>query len=270
MYKLGQPLLTLTDVSVKFGTKTVLRDISVCIKDIIGQDTLGQVTTLLGKSGSGKSTLFKTIAGLLKPTTGQVLIGPDQTPIVQGVVGMVLQQYPLLMHRTLRSNLDLVNNNREKVSEYLSEFELWEHRDKYPAQLSGGQRQRGAIVQQLLCSEHFTLLDEPFSGLDPVATDKLCKMVTKAANLDNYNTIIISSHILEPSIAISDSIWVLGHEYISNPGDIIAKPREKVEGAKILHTEDLAEQGLAWNPEIRRDPYFTQKVDEIRQLFHRI
>ncbi len=265
MYKVTDTLLKLDNISLSFGDKKILRDINLEIKDIVGDsNTLGQVTTLLGRSGVGKTQLFKIIAGLIKPSTGTVSVGLGQFPVLPGMVGMVLQTYPLFAHRTLGSNLWMAYKGDPslrgaKITQYLHDFDLIEHADKYPSKLSGGQRQRAAIVQQLLCSEHFILLDEPFSGLDPVATEKLCKVINKVANQDSNNTVIISSHILEPSLAISDSVYMLGNDY---------NGEEKIPGAYIKHSFDLAANGLAWNPEIRKDPNFTSLVENIREIFH--
>jgi NitT/TauT family transport system ATP-binding protein len=268
MYTKAEPLLTLSNVSLKFGEKVVLRDINAQILDIINDDSskhLGQVTTLLGRSGIGKTQLLKIIAGLQPPSTGQVLIGTDQKPVEAGTVGMVLQTYPLFKHRTLRGNLELVSKDKARIDEYINEFDLWDHKDKYTQQLSGGQRQRTAIVQQLLCSEHFTLLDEPFSGLDPVAIEKLCANIQKVANHDDTNTIFISSHILSPSMAVSDSVWMLGYEYPeSYASDALPKC---IPGATIRYTVDLAAEGLAWRPDIRKDPKFLELTEHIRDLF---
>lgn len=268
-YATGETLLKVEDVSLKFGEKLVLRDINLEIKNIIGN---GQVTTVLGRSGVGKTQLMKIIAGLLKPTEGQVLIGTEQKPVEPGIVGMVLQTYPLFKHKTLLQNLQLVSNDKDKIETFLNEFDILDHKSKYPTQLSGGQRQRAAIVQQLLCSEHFIELDEPFSGLDPVATEKLCKTISKVAHAHENNTVIISSHILEPSLAISDSIWILGHDYV-NLSDIDASlpsERGKVQGARVMYQEDLAAQGLAWDPEIRKNPAFMRLVEGIREVFNNI
>lgn len=254
-YKKEQTLLKLSSVSLNFGEKVVLRDVNLEIKDIVsGNAPRGQISTILGRSGVGKTQLFKIIAGLLKPTNGSVLIGERQVPVSPGVVGMVLQNYPLFQHRTLRSNLQMVCRNKETIEWYAKEFDIIEHLDKYPRQLSGGQRQRGAIVQQLLCSEHFILLDEPFSGLDPVATDKLCNNIIKVANQHENNTVIISSHILEPALAVSDSVYMLGYN-------------EGTPGATVKYFHDLAAEGLAWDPEVRKNPDFIKLVEQIRQIF---
>ena len=270
-YHLEDTLLKLDDISLSFGKKLVLRDINLEVKNIVSSETTkGQVITLLGRSGVGKTQLMRIIAGLLKPSTGQVLVGLDQHPVEPGQVGMVLQNYPLFAHRTLLSNLQLICSDKAKINSYLEDFDLIEHRDKYPSQMSGGQRQRTAVVQQLLCSDHFILLDEPFSGLDPVATEKLCKNITKVVNSDDANTAILSSHVLEPSLAISDMVIMLGNDYttdLPSHGMLSLEPVKLDNGATIKYQYDLAANGLAWNPEIRKDPKFTELLEQIRTIF---
>lgn len=261
-YTADKPLLSMKNVSLKYGDKIILRDINIQILDLVRAGaTTGQVCTVVGKSGVGKSQLFKLIAGLQQPTTGDILIGLEQKPVVTGAVGMVSQNYPLFGHRTVQSNLSMVTKDKGKIEYYLNEFNLTAHKDKYPIQLSGGQRQRVAIIQQILCSEHFILLDEPFSGLDPLATQKLCDIIIKIANMDELNTILISSHVLEPSLAISDTVWILGNEANQNP------PPGYHAGATIRFVEDLASQGLAWRTDIYSDPQFVAMCNKIRGVF---
>ena len=81
-----------------------------------------------------------------------------------------------------------------KVDFYLDHFGLREHARKYPVQLSGGQRQRVAIAQQLLCSNAVLLMDEPFSGLDPLMKSQICELISDISKLDELMTIIIVSH----------------------------------------------------------------------------
>lgn len=267
-YTTGKPLLTLHEVSLKYGDKLILRDINIQLLDLIRPNsTTGQVCTIVGKSGVGKSQLFSIIAGLNTPTTGNVLIGLDQKPVQVGAVGMVAQNYPLFNHRTVISNLRLVTKDKEKIDFYLNEFNLTAHKDKYPIQLSGGQRQRVAIIQQVLCSEHFILLDEPFSGLDPLATQKLCEIIMKIASMDELNTILISSHVLEPSLAVSDHVWILGNECTANIA-LGSDTKAVIPGATIRFVEDLAEQDLAWHKDIYTDPRFVALCNKIRGVFN--
>jgi len=266
-YSYGESVLTIENLSLSFGSKLVLRDINLDIKDIIGLNTTGQVITLLGLSGIGKTQLMKIIAGLQEPTTGTVLIGFDKQPTQAGKVGMVLQTYPLFEHRTVLSNLKLVSNDNNRINDLLEYFEVSAHKNKYAFEISGGQRQRVAIIQQILSSEKFILLDEPFSGLDPLATRKLSENIRKLADLDSENTIIISSHILTPALAVSDTAIMLGNEYkqsVATETDVIL---EKVEGATIINRYNLLEMGLAYTPDIRENPQFISLINKINTQF---
>lgn len=263
MYTKGKVLLSLANISLAFGDNLILRDINFDIKDIVRENQVtGQIGTIIGKSGVGKTQLFKIIAGLQKPTTGEVRIGEEQSLTHAGNVGVVAQNYPLFAHRTLLSNLTLVSNNHDKINWYLNELKMYEHKDKYPSQLSGGQRQRVAIMQQLLCSEHLLLMDEPFSGLDSVAKQIVCDLIMKVANMDEFNTIIIISHDVESSLAVSDIAVTLGHDYTPEG--------EKIPGAHIKRITDLAEMGLAWRPDISQDKQFMELCLDIKSLLKTI
>ncbi len=273
----GDTLLSIRDVSLAFNKKVVLRDINLEIRDIIRPNTsTGQVITLLGPSGIGKTQLMKMIAGLQQPTTGEILLGvakehpeagvvgmvTENLPILRakpeaGKVGMVLQTYPLFEHRTVMSNLRLVSKDKAKIQYLMESFDVWDHRNKYPMQLSGGQRQRIAIIQQVLSSEHFILFDEPYSGLDPLAIRNLSASIRKLADMDDSNTIILSSHILSPALAVSDTAVMLGKQ----PG---------VEGATIIHQWDLIAQDLAWHENIRRDGRFIQFCNDVEDEFYKL
>ncbi len=125
----------------------------------------GQIVGFIGPSGIGKTQLFRIIAGLNKPTAGQVIIHTDTHPVIAGEVGVVAQNYPLFAHRTVLSNLALAATRKEKdakvahdkIMDFLNEFGLADKAPLYPSQLSGGQRQRIAIIQQILCSEHYVI-----------------------------------------------------------------------------------------------------------------
>lgn len=257
VYKELNKILSVEKVSLSYGEKLILRDINMEIRNIVRDECpiTGQISTILGRSGIGKTQLLLMIAGMVKPSSGRILVTENQVETTPGKVGMVLQTYPLFEHRTLLSNIQMVCNDKDKVDHYLNEFDIYQHKDKWIKDLSGGQRQRTAIVQQILSSDGFILLDEPFSGLDPVATDKLSKVILKVANQSENNTVIISSHILEPALSISDSVFILG----ANPGEN--------QGAGIKFYFNLALMGLAWNPEIEKDEKFIKLLQDIRNIF---
>ena len=105
----------------------------------------------------------------------------------------------------------------KRANDYLREFGLDGLGDRWPSQLSGGQRQRVAIAQQFMCSEHFLLLDEPFSGLDPPSIDRVCALVAKVANTHELNTIIVVTHDLAAALEVADVVWLLGRDRDERP-----------------------------------------------------
>lgn len=265
---LDKEILKVEDVSLKFGDKLILRDINVTVKDVVRDiATTGQVVGFLGPSGRGKTQLFRILAGLNPPTTGTVLV--NGKPVQAGDVGVVAQNYPLMNHRTVQSNLELgaaksglsKKDKADKIKMYLEKFKLSDKADMYPASLSGGQRQRVAIMQQLLCSEHFLLLDEPFSGLDINMIKEVSDVILTIANLDELNTVIIVSHDIPSTVAISTHLWILGYDY-----DEQGKP---LPGARIKYVEDLMAKGISWQyPHVFELPEFNDMVKGIRNVFN--
>ena len=262
-----EPILTLRDISMQFGGEVVLRDISLNVLNVVRPGvSQGQVVGFYGRSGIGKSVLCRIIAGLLPPTTGTVLVANPQRPVCPGDVGFVQQRYPLFNHRTLLDNLLVAAGRKHtpaeakaRAEDFLTRFDLALHRRKYPAQLSGGQRQRAAIAQQLLCSEHLIILDEPFSGLDIAMIDEVKKIIMEVTTLDELNTVVIVSHDLATTTAISDTLWLLGPERDAAgqclPGATINKN----------HQYNLAEMGLAWQHGIQARPEFVQLIEHLKE-----
>jgi ABC-type nitrate/sulfonate/bicarbonate transport system ATPase subunit len=257
-YKNAGVILSVENVTLSFDNKTILKDVNFSLYDWERDQTTGQVVTLLGKSGIGKTQLMKMLAGLQAPTSGVIKLGADQHIPRRGEVGMVLQTYPLFEHRTVMSNLLMLGDRskefEQKAVDLSAELGVYEHIKKYPTQLSGGQRQRVAIIQQILCSDKFILLDEPFSGLDPVATEKLSLNIRKLADMHSENTIIISSHILEPSLAVSDTVIML------------AKVPEQ-EYASVSKIYNLVEMDFAWHENIMANGEFMRLCSDVIQSF---
>lgn len=295
-YRWGDPVVTLENVSVTLGGKLIIRNVSQVVKDVIRPDkTQGQVVAILGPSGRGKTKLSEVMAGLLSgrpgevEVTGQVLLNKEKMPVRRGEVGFVFQDYQLLEHRRVWGNLWVGAMQKErslerrwwkrlplsqrwrldhknaaaKAENLLERFGLGPSRNLYPAQLSGGQRQRVAIAQQLLCSDHFVILDEPFSGLDPSMKENVVEQLQQVALMDELSTLFVITHDVGAAVSVADTIWMLGYE--KDETTQAFKP-----GATIVKTWNLIDLDLAWHPGILHTPKCREFVDEVEQLFGKI
>jgi ABC-type nitrate/sulfonate/bicarbonate transport system ATPase subunit len=257
--------------------KVILSDINFEIKDIVTPErTTGQVISLVGKSGSGKTQLLRMLSGLYihkAERTGEVLIHHDKkacehilAPVKEGDMGIVFQDYYMpewlkvrkMLIKAAKKNTDYKGDKKlieAAVDSYLNDFELYEHKDKYPIQLSGGQKQRASIIMQLLNGSYFLLMDEPFSGLDPLMIDKTTNFLQKVANSDELKTLIIVSHDLVNCAAISDTIFVLSK-----------KGRQDNTGSTIVSEIDLLARDLAYHPEVKLMTEFHETINEVKNL----
>lgn len=274
-YEQKDTILHVENLSVKYGEKVIISDISFTERDNIRPDKAqGQTIAFLGRSGRGKSTLFRVLTGLEEPTTGMVLI-PDYTKeivngqqpakkVKEGDVGFVDQKYTLFRHKTISQSLKFAYRNAafsapekdEKINQYLNDWGLYSCRNQYPNELSGGQRQRTAILEQLLSSGFYMVLDEPFSGLD-VGNIQNVKDAFKLINdSHDLNTIIFSTHDIELAVELADSIYILGYP----------KKNDNTlnQTGTILKHFDLKEKGLAWHTEFTSD--HLEVVKEIKEI----
>lgn len=251
-------LLQAVDVQLSFD-RPILRDINFCIHNIVRPGLQqGQVVSLIGRSGIGKTQLFKILSGLQSPSSGQVTIHQNK-PVRAGDMGVIFQNYYLFEWRTIyqslylaaKKNKALWGQEKQAIEQYAASFQLGEHLHCYPQQLSGGQRQRVSIMQQLLKGSNFLLLDEPFSGLDVCVLDKVVDLLLNVSLSDELKTLIIVSHDIETSVAISDTVFILGKEG--------GQP-----GATIKKEIDLVERDLAWQKNIKKEKRFLETIDEIK------
>jgi NitT/TauT family transport system ATP-binding protein len=273
----GQPviletLLRVEDVSKEFlmndgGTFAALRGFSLTISNIQGKP---QIVGLLGPSGAGKTTALRIIAALDRPSSGQVEISGGAEgklrPVRLGDVGVVFQRYPLfedlkvidnLIAPAVRSGLP-AKEAKEKALSFLDEFDLVRQGLAWPLQLSGGQRQRVAILQQLMLDRHFIILDEPFSGLDPVNVANVINLINRVAHQHTLNTFIIITHDVTSALAISNHVYLMGRERDEKD--------EPVPGSRVMKEYDLIAEGLAYRPDIEDLPRFAELRKEIRLI----
>lgn len=252
-YSTENTLLYVENLSVAYGDKTVIKDINFVEKNVVRKDSItGQVIAVVGRSGRGKSTLFKALTGLVKPSTGKILIADTTSDVEnhakevhEGDIGFVDQKYTLFRNKTVYEALmfalrvkDMPKEEKHKlIMEYLSEWGLEKAKDQYPCELSGGQRQRTAIIEQIFSSGHYMILDEPFSGLDVGNIEDVKKAFHLMTSTHEFNTIIYSTHDIELAVELADSIYIIGYPTIDG---------KHADYGTIVEHIDMKALNLAW------------------------
>lgn len=169
---------------------------------------------ILGESGCGKTTLLRTIAGLLKPLNGEVIIdGKSVTKANKHNVYMMHQNYTSFDWKTCLENVLIAKQIKEKVNEsdtedarkILKTVKLEGCEDKYPKQLSGGMRQRLALARTLFMKPQIILMDEPLSALDEITRKEMQNLILDVHKETN-NTIIMVTHSSEEANYMCDKI----------------------------------------------------------------
>ena len=253
-YSLTDTILYVDNLSVAYGKKVVIKNVSFEEKNVVrNSQVTGQIIAVVGRSGRGKSTLFKALTGLVKPTTGRVLISDMNHPnknaaleVKEGDVGFVDQKYTLFRNKTIHQALLFALRKKEismdeknkLVDHHLQLWGLEEFRNQYPCELSGGQRQRTAIIEQIFSSGHYMVLDEPFSGLDVGNIENVKESFQMITTEHDLNTIIFSTHDIELAVELADSIYVIGYPTVEG--------RRLDYGTIVMHV-DMKKLGLSWN-----------------------
>jgi nitrate ABC transporter ATP-binding subunit len=214
-----------------------------------------EFVTFIGHSGCGKSTLLSILAGLHRPSAGNVLIdgmpvtgpGPDR--------GVVFQSYSLLPWLTvyenvwqavdsvLRQNLTTTVERHERVENVLRAVGLWEHRKKRPPHLSGGMKQRVAIARAFAIEPKVLLLDEPFGALDALTRGSLQdELIDLWTHNRRVETVVMVTHDIDEAIYLSDRIVVFTNGPAATLAEIIPvtleRPRDR---RKMVHTKEYAD-----------------------------
>ncbi|MGB7947615.1 MAG: sn-glycerol-3-phosphate ABC transporter ATP-binding protein UgpC [Candidatus Binatia bacterium] len=233
LYRLGGILiasLSVRQLSKRFGTNQVLRDISFDVAE-------GEFCILLGPSGCGKSTLLRLIAGLEQATEGEIVIGGERVDHLaprQRDIAFVFQSYALYPHMTVFKNLAFslklrgasADEIEAKVRNAAQLLEIETLLERRPQELSGGQRQRVALGRAIVRHPKIFLFDEPLSNLDAALR---ATMRVELARLHRrlHATIVYVTHDQAEALTLGDKIIVLYEgtiQQIGPPTDIYRRP----------------------------------------------
>jgi len=226
--------LKLADITMKYGSLVALNNISFECHE-------GEFFTLLGPSGAGKTTTLELVAGIKKPTKGEIFIGErrvnDLTPDRRDVA-MVFENYALYPHFTVYENVVFPltssrrkekltpSQERERVDEITTLLGIHELLDRKPRQLSGGQKQRVSLARAMVRRPEAYLLDEPIAHLD-AKLKVSARSTLKQLARERGTTILYVTHNYREALGLSDRILALRKgniEQIGTPEEIYESP----------------------------------------------
>lgn len=210
-------LMELKSVTVAFEGHAAVEN--VCLKL-----ERGEYTVMLGRNGSGKSTLMRAMLGLVRPKSGQILVGDGLRRDHIGYMPQKTQaqrDFPAAVEEVVRSGL--INRmgrhmfytaeEKARAFENMRLLGIEGLRKTSYAALSGGQQQRVLLARALCATRKLLLLDEPVTGLDPVATGELYNLI-KLVNLCNDITVIMVTHDIDAALRYATHVLHLGHQQL--------------------------------------------------------
>ena len=226
-------MIEFKNISKKFGDKVVLDGVSHIMET-------GKTNLIIGTSGSGKTVLQKCLVGLFEPDSGDIIydgksfteMTQEERTLLRRDIGMLFQGSALFDSMTVEENIKFplnmfTNDNHSKkmkrVNEVLDRVNLKDANKKFPSEISGGMKKRVGIARAIVLNPKYLFCDEPNSGLDPVTSmviDKLIKDLTIEFNI----TTIINTHDMNSVMEIGDNILYMVYgkkEWAGNSKDII-------------------------------------------------
>lgn len=206
--------ISFTNIQKIFPAQDDQQDAVEALSHISASIEPGQFISLVGPSGSGKTTLLRIIAGLEKPTTGEVLIDQEKVTQPSRKKGFVFQEATLYPWLTVYDNIALglrLNKERDRLNEvkdYIKLVGLEGFEKAYPHNLSGGMQQRVNIARALINKPDVLLLDEPFGALDAFTRSKMQNDLISIWK-ERQITMIMVTHDVEEAVFLSDRIFAM-------------------------------------------------------------
>jgi NitT/TauT family transport system ATP-binding protein len=211
--KLDVKNLSVTYLSQAGDPVHAVNDISF---EIANKPGCGEIIVFVGPSGCGKSTILKSIAGLIAPTKGSIVVDGKAIAGTSRERGMVFQGYTSFAWLTVRENVEYgmrlagvpAAERKKRALETIEKVGLKDFASRYPKELSGGMKQRVAIARTLVNNPALVLMDEPFGALDPQTRwDMQSLLLDISKSLDN--TIIFVTHDIAEAVYLADTVFVM-------------------------------------------------------------
>lgn len=210
-------IITVKDTSFAYEGRTVLEDVSFTL-------SAGDYLCVVGENGSGKSTLIKGLLGLKQPERGSILFGEGLRPTEIGYLPQQTQlqrDFPASVGEVVLSGclnalgrrLHYGAADRERARMNMERMGIEDLANKSYQDLSGGQQQRVLLARALCATKKLLLLDEPVTGLDPIATGEMYNLI-KLVNLCDGITVIMVSHDIHEAVRYASHILHLGHRQL--------------------------------------------------------
>lgn len=235
-------MIEFKNIKKQFEDKVVLDGVSHIMET-------GKTNLIIGTSGSGKTVLQKCLVGLLEPDSGEIIydgksfteMTEEERKILRREIGMLFQGSALFDSMTVEENIkfplnmftsDSNSKKIQRVNEVLDRVNLKDANKKYPAEISGGMKKRVGIARAVVLNPKYLFCDEPNSGLDPVTSmviDKLIRDLTLEYNI----TTIINTHDMNSVMEIGDNILYMVQgkkEWAGNSKDIIFSDNKQLNG----------------------------------------
>jgi len=243
-------LINLDNISVTYqtdaGDHNALNNVDLSLET-------GSSCVVIGPTGCGKSSLLYLLAGLLKPTSGRVIVNGEALISVRRSTSLILQQHGLFPWKNAFENTSLgltlrgvkKDERRATIKSLMEDVGIWDVRDSFPSQLSGGQRQRVAIARSLATEPDLLLMDEPFSALDSMTRESLQNLILGLWRKRSF-TYVLVTHSIEEAVFLGRRIVILS----PRPGRLVS----------ILENPGMGEESY------RLTEAFYSKCSEIRQI----
>ncbi|AAB91142.1 MULTISPECIES: ABC transporter ATP-binding protein [Archaeoglobus] len=228
-------MITVKGISKFFGELKALDGVSFEVED-------GETCAIIGPSGCGKSTLLLIMAGLLKPSEGEVLVDDRAVNSPLKNAALILQDFGLFPWKTVYDNVALGlkirgfsrRAERERVTALLEKFGLKGFEKSYPKQLSGGMKQRVAIARAIAIEPQILLMDEPLSSLDALSREEMQNFLLNLWK-ETKTTMVLVTHSIEEAVFLGRKIVVL----TERPGRVKAVVDNREAGDESYRYEEV-------------------------------